>query len=101
MVKLVVLYGPPTSPGDFEAYYGESHDPLVDKIPGLQRKEYARSTGAPGGGELAYYRIAELYFDSQQDLEAGLGSPDGQAAVQDLDNFATGGVTVFIAEVDE
>ncbi|MGH4017994.1 MAG: EthD family reductase [Pseudonocardiaceae bacterium] len=101
MVKLVVLYGQPTSSGDFEAYYGESHDPLVDKIPGLRRKEYARATGAPGGGEPAYYRIAELYFDNRQDLEAGTGSPEGQAAVQDLGNFATGGVTIFIADVDE
>jgi uncharacterized protein (TIGR02118 family) len=100
MVKLVVLYAQPTSPGDFETYYVQSHDTLVDKIPGLRRKEYARVTGAPGGGEPPYYRIAELYFDNQQDLEAGMGSPEGQAAVQDLGNFASGGATVFIADVD-
>ena len=101
MVKLVGLYGHPTSPSDFEAYYVDSHDPLVDKIPGLKRKEYARATGAPGGGEPAYYRIAELYFDNQQDLETGINSLEGQAVVRDLGNFATGGVTIFIAEVDE
>jgi hypothetical protein len=28
-------------------------------------------------------------------LRAGLGSDEGQAAVNDIPNFATGGVTVF------
>jgi len=100
MVKLIVLYLPPTSPSDFEAYYAETHGPLVDKIPGLQRFEPAKVIGAPGGGEAKYYRIAELYFDSPSDLEAALESPEGQAAVEDLDNFATGGVEVFVAEVE-
>jgi uncharacterized protein (TIGR02118 family) len=100
MVKLTVLYRPPASPSDFEAYYGAKHRPLVDKIPGLQRFEPARVTGVPGGGEAAYYRIAELYFEGSRELEAGLQSPEGQAAVQDLDNFATGGVEVLVAEVE-
>jgi hypothetical protein len=52
---LVGLYGHPTSPSDFEAYYVDSHDPLVDKIPGLKRKEgragrVVRSLGCSGTG---------------------------------------------------
>jgi hypothetical protein len=33
-------------------------------------------------------------------LQAGLGSEEGQAAVNDILNFATGGVTIFFAEID-
>jgi hypothetical protein len=33
-------------------------------------------------------------------LQAGLGSDQGQAAVNDIPNFATGGVTIFLAEID-
>jgi len=31
---------------------------------------------------------------------AGLGSEQGQAAVDDIPKFATGGVTIFFAEID-
>jgi hypothetical protein len=33
------------------------------------------------------------------DLEAALSSPEGVAAVDDLGNFADGGVTLYTAEV--
>jgi hypothetical protein len=33
-------------------------------------------------------------------MQGGLGSQEGQAAIEDLHNFATGGVRLFISEVD-
>lgn len=33
-------------------------------------------------------------------LQAALDSKEGQAAVNDIPNFATGGVTIFFAEID-
>ena len=33
-------------------------------------------------------------------LQAALGPEQGQAAVNDIANFATGGVTIFFAEID-
>ena len=33
-------------------------------------------------------------------LQAGLGSEEGQAAVNDIPNFATGVVTIFFTEID-
>jgi hypothetical protein len=33
-------------------------------------------------------------------LQAGLGSERGRAAVSDIPNLATGGVTIFFAEID-
>jgi uncharacterized protein (TIGR02118 family) len=47
-----------------------------------------------------YQRIAELTFADMDALQAGLGSEEGQAAVNDIPSFATGGVTIFFAEID-
>jgi uncharacterized protein (TIGR02118 family) len=101
MVKLVVLYGPPEDPEAFERHYAERHTALATAIPGLRRFEAARGIATPDGSDLPYQRIAELTFDDVEALQAGMGSKEGQAAVDDLPNFATGTVTIFIAELDE
>jgi uncharacterized protein (TIGR02118 family) len=44
--------------------------------------------------------MAEVWFDSEQDLQASMGSDEGQATVADIPAFATGGATVVISEVD-
>jgi uncharacterized protein (TIGR02118 family) len=100
MVKAVVLYGQPEDPDAFERYYADTHTGLAKAIPGLQRFEAARGVATPDGSDVPYQRIAELTFDDMDALQAGLGSEQGQAAVNDIPNFATGGVTIFIAELD-
>lgn len=99
-MKIVVLYGPPTDLAAFEDHYANTHIPLVAKIPNVQRFEASRVVGTPGGTQPPYYRIAELWFGSQEVLQASVSAPDGQAAVADIATFATGGATVLIAEVD-
>jgi uncharacterized protein (TIGR02118 family) len=42
--------------------------------------------------------IATLTFDSLADIRAALASPEGHATAADLANFATGGVSLLIAE---
>ena len=101
MVKLQVLYGHPKDPAAFEAYYKDPHTPIALKVKGLRRFEINKVIGAPGGGQPAYYRTADLYFDNMDALSAALSSPEGQAAAADIANFATGGVTLFVAEVQE
>jgi len=100
MVKAIVLYGPPEDPEAFERHYAETHTPLAEAIPGLQRFEAAHGTATPDGSPVPYQRIAELTFEDLQALQAGLGSEQGQAAVNDIPNFAAGGVTIFFAEID-
>ena len=56
--------------------------------------------GTPDAGEPPYDRMAELWFDSQEDLESSMSSQEGQATVADIRNFATGGATVLITQVD-
>jgi uncharacterized protein (TIGR02118 family) len=101
MVKAVVLYGPPADPDAFERHYAETHTALATAVPGLQRFEAARAIATPDGGPIPYQRIAELTFEDMDALRAGLlESGEGQAAVNDIPNFASGGVTIFFAEID-
>jgi uncharacterized protein (TIGR02118 family) len=45
--------------------------------------------------------VAELYMETRADFERLLASPAGQAAVADVPNYATGGVTFLYSEVEE
>ena len=99
MVKLVVMYGQPEDAAAFDAYYAGTHIPLVEKIPNLRRFEAGKVLGTPEGGEPPFYYLAELSFDDAGELQASLGTAEGQAAAADVGTFATGGATVMIAEV--
>ena len=99
MMKLTILYGHPESPAEFEKYYNSNHLPLAGKISGVDRLELTKFIAAPEGGKPAFYRMAELYFATQDQMKQSLGSAEGQAAITDLENFATGGVTAITGSV--
>jgi uncharacterized protein (TIGR02118 family) len=101
MVKVVVLYGHPTDPAAFEQYYRETHIPIAERIPNLRRAVLGLVLGTPTGGPAPYYRQAELWFDNLEQLQASMSSEQGRATAADLANFATGGVTSFIAEAHD
>ena len=96
MAKLVVLYKTPKDKAAFDAYYKATHIPLAYKIPGL--KKYEISDGAVGSpaGASDIYLTAILTFDSLADIQAALGSAEGQAAAGDLANFASGGADILM-----
>ncbi|SFO39694.1 conserved hypothetical protein [Algoriphagus ornithinivorans] len=98
MIKLVVVYGHPKNTEDFEKYYMETHLHLARKI-SCERLETCKFIGTPDGKKATNYRMAELYFGTLEDLQTAMASEEGQAAVQDIPNFATGGVEVSIAEI--
>jgi uncharacterized protein (TIGR02118 family) len=100
MIKVSVLYGPPTDPEAFEHHYTNTHLPLAAKMPGVARFEASRVIGTPDGSEPPYYRMAELWFESQEAMQQSMESPEGQETVADIGNFATGGATVIVGEVD-
>jgi uncharacterized protein (TIGR02118 family) len=85
----------------FERHYAETHVPLAQQLPGLQRLETALLLGTAQGGTSPYYRLAELWFSDIGQLQAAAASAEGQALAADVANFATGGVTVLIAQVDK
>lgn len=100
MMKVTVLYNHPDNPDEFEQYYSSKHLPLAAQTKGVERLELTKFIAGPDGGKPAYYRMAELYFTNQAQMDETLGSPEGQAVVADLQNFATGGVSVVIGSVE-
>lgn len=96
MQKLTVLYGHPTDSQTFEKYYNEKHLPLAATMEGVARLELTKFLGTPDGQKGDYYRMAELYFNSIEQMQETMSSPEGQATVDDLANFATGGVNVLV-----
>ncbi len=101
MLKVTVLYGHPKSPDDFEEYYEDKHAPIASKMKGVLRFEVTKFTAGPDGSRPAFYRMAELYFTGQKQMQVTMASPEGQAAISDIGNFATGGATVMVGVVEE
>lgn len=101
MIKLTVLYGHPTDIAAFERHYTDVHLPLAKKIKELRRFEVGKVNGAPDGSRAPFYRSADLYFDDVAHLQSALGSPEGSAAAGDIANFASGGATLMISDVQD
>lgn len=99
MIKITVLYGQPKQPEVFETYYSQTHLPLVADIQGVQRAELTVFAATADGALPEYYRMAELYFDSQEQMDSVMSSAAAQVAVADIANFASGGATVLVGQV--
>ena len=101
MPKLIVLYPPPTDPATFERRYSSEHAPMVvQKVPGLKKFVAAQVLGTPAGAA-PYHRVAELYFDSIEALQAAMASPGGQATVAHAMEISTGGPPVVLIAEDD
>jgi uncharacterized protein (TIGR02118 family) len=99
MAQVLVLYNKPADPEAFNKYYFETHLPIAKRIPGL--RSFTVSEGVPvavSGTSPAPHLIAELGFDSMEDLHAAWASKEGMATAGDLANFADAGATVLIFE---
>jgi uncharacterized protein (TIGR02118 family) len=96
MAILLALYKTPSDPAAFDAYYAATHAPLAKTLPGLRTYAISRGTVAGPGGPTGIHLVATLHFDTVADIEAALTSPEGQATVADLANFADGGVEVMM-----
>ncbi len=101
MIRLLVLYGQPTDPAEFDRYYHEVHIPIARKMKGLKKWTIGKAIATPDGLPSPYYLIAELYMNTRSDFDLLLASPEGQAAVADVPKFATGGVTFLYTEVHD
>jgi uncharacterized protein (TIGR02118 family) len=101
MVRLLVLYGHPKDPNAFDKYYREKHIPIAKRMKGLKKWTIGKVQGTADGKASPYYYIADLYMESREDFERLLASPEGQAAVSDVPNYATGGVTFLYTEIEE
>jgi len=100
-VKLMVLYGQPPNPEQFEKYYLDVHMPLVAAIKGARRMEAAKCLPQADGSPPAYYRIFEMWFDSAEQMAAVFDTPEGKKVRADVPNFASGTtVTRVVSKLD-
>jgi uncharacterized protein (TIGR02118 family) len=101
MAKMLVLYNTPEDAAAFDNYYAETHTPITLKMPGLRSLVVSKGgVGTPRGAS-PYHLIAELNFDSVEDMQAALASPEGAATARDLRNFAGAGVTILTYDTME
>ena len=92
--QMTVLYHHPDDAADFDAHYESTHAPLAATIPGLRSYSVLRPVANPGEDRPAYHLLASLTFDDEVAFGAAMTSDEGKAAVKDLANFASGGVTI-------
>jgi len=93
MNRLTVLYGHPRNAAEFDRYYNEVHIPIAKKMKGLKGWTIGKCESATPGEKPPYYMIVGLFADTRADLEAILATPEGQATIADVPNFASGGYT--------
>jgi len=98
MAKIIAMYKTPADPAAFDRYYFGPHIRLAKAVPGLRGYEVTRGPVMTPAGSSPYYLVAILTFDSMASIQAALASPQGQATVADLSNFATAGVEILMAD---
>ena len=97
MVRLIALYSAPEDPAAFDAHYSDVHAPIVRRYPKLRTMHVTKADGI-GGRPAAFYLMAEMTFDSRDDLDEALASDAGRESGRDLRNFAQAGVSLFVAD---
>lgn len=86
MVKVVIgiVARDDMSHEEFEEYYFETHAPIAEEIPNLER--YVVSVAQ--GEDNAYDAVAELHFEDAAAMREGMSSEAAKEALEDLPNFA-------------
>ncbi len=77
----LALYETPADPEAFDRHYREIHIPLGRRLPGLRRYAVSRDVAAVRGEP--YYLVAELDWDTLDELRAAFASPEGRATAAD------------------
>jgi len=99
MHKLVILVEPLQDEAVFDALWPKFLH-LAERMPGLQR-EATCHVEAILFGECRPALLHELYFDSLNAVQEAMGSTDGQAAGQLLQQMTGGHLTLLIADHQE
>lgn len=81
-VRFLALYETPTDPEAFDRHYREVHIRLGRRLPGLRRYTVGRDVAAVRGGG-PYYLVAELEWDTMNELRAAFASSEGRATAAD------------------
>jgi uncharacterized protein (TIGR02118 family) len=100
MYKVTVLYENPADPVYFEKYFKEHHLPLAQSMAGVSRIEITKFDSSAYGGSPEYYRMSEIFFTSKSVMEETMGSPEGQATINDLHNLTSAVVKIILGNVE-
>lgn len=95
MKQIIVVYGKPADPAAFDKHYAEVHVPLVNRMPHLKAFSYSVGPVQCSDAEKTPHLVATMSYASDADLGASLDFAEGKAAVADVGNFASGGVTIY------
>jgi len=79
--RFLAAYETPADPEAFDRHYHEVHIPLCRHLPGLRRYTVSRDVAAVRGAP--DYLVAELDWDTMEDLRTAFTSPEGRATAQD------------------
>ncbi|SRR6266516_2646956 len=101
MMRIVSLHGQPDDPAEFDRYYRGIHTPLVQRIPGVRNIRFGHVLGTKDGAPPPYYLVSDVYFDDAAALEAAQSTAEMAAALADVPNFATGGVTIMVCAYED
>ena len=100
-VAVNVLYQQPKDPAVFERYYHDVHVPLLQRHTsaiGINSVDLVKFEKNADGSPPSFYRMASLWFDSPAALDRGMATSEFKVLVDDLKNFASGGVIAMISK---
>jgi uncharacterized protein (TIGR02118 family) len=96
MFSALILFGYPRDTATFEDHFDRSYRPLLLAIPGTERVTVNRIGGA-AKGDPPFYLQVEVQFASEEAMQVGLNSQQGQAMAREMKLFASGGFTVLFS----
>lgn len=99
MIKFIVFFNHPQDIDKFENAYNDFLA-LVERMPDIQRRQIVHAIGSPTG-QAPYYRIMEIYFETEQQMRDSLTSAPGQEAGLELARLGEGAFQMMFAEVYE
>src|SRR5919109_638164 len=97
---VTVLYQTPKDTAAFEKYYRETHLPLVSagqQEIGFTTAELTKFVSTLDGKKPAFYRQAELYFNSLDAAKKAMGTPAFQKVKDDFKKFDSHGLIGMLA----
>lgn len=85
MYKLIGTWSAPPDDRveEFEKHYEAVHAPRAAAIPGLRKILLTRTADGFAGGEPAWYRVAEMFFDSPEAMAKSSESEEWHAMHED------------------
>lgn len=99
MYRMVASYHHPEDPAAFLDHYRNSHAVKSALIPGVRHYAWG-VVDSPEGTPPPFYLVAVMDYDSAEAMGQALATPEGQAAVTDMEQMPHNGVTITSFEYE-